>query len=265
MLSRDEICLAPIFHSIPQTQIINEGASVSLTCTVHSQLRCWSVWDKNGTINIPSHRIIINDSFNTKCLNISNVYSSDSGFYRITVENDHGRVEATIQLIVVVNSQACDSSINADNAPIRIKRQLMKHSTQSDMLVLAGQYQPSSLTSLKVYSNDKMLDENDQTHVTNHNNSVLIIKQHSEFGTLNYCCILQSKSGKTTGMVAQLSAFEDSNILPPIIIKHLPPTVKSFEGNEIELQFRIECDTPFTYVWLRNDIVIEDCHEFRYV
>lgn len=263
MLSIDKKCLAPIFHSIPQNQIIKEGESVSLACIVHSQLSCWFVWDKNGIVNIPSHRIVITESFNTKSLIITNVYSSDSGFYRITVENDHGRVEATIQLKVVVDTQACGSSSIADNAPIRVKRQLMEHFTALDTIVLAGQYQSLSLPSLKVYSNDKMLDENDQSHTIVHNHSVLIIKHYSAFGMVNYCCILQSRSGKTTGMVAQVSAVDDSNIFPPIIVKHLPPIVTSFEGNETDLQFRIECSTAFTYVWLRNDVVIEDCYEFR--
>lgn len=264
MQSRDQQCLAPVFHSIPQDQVIKEGTSVSFKCTVHSQLNCWSVWDKNGIINIPSHRIVITESYNTKCLKITNVSSSDSGCYRITVENDHGRVEASIQLKVVVDSQACNISTTTDNAPIRVKRQLMKHSTESDMMLLAGQYQSSSPTSLKVYSNDKILDENDETNVIVHNHSVIIIKENNG-GMANYCCILQSMSGKTTGMVAQVSATKDSNMLPPIIVKHLPPLVTSFEGYETDLQVKIECNTAFTYVWLRNDAVIEDCREFRYV
>ncbi|XP_065094647.1 titin homolog isoform X3 [Ochlerotatus camptorhynchus] len=264
MLSRDQKCLAPVFHSIPQDQVIKEGGSVSFKCTVHSQLSCWSVWDKNGIISIPSHRIVLTESSNTKCLKITNVSSADSGFYRITVENDHGRVEASIQLKVAVGSQGCSISTNADNAPIRVKRQLMKHSTGSDMIVLAGQYRSSSVTSLKVYSNGKMLDEDEITHVIVHNHYVIIIQEYNTFGMTNYCCILQSMSGKTTGMVAQVSTNKDSNMLPPIIVEHLPPLVTSFEGYETDLLVRVECNTAFTYVWLRNDVVIEDCHEFRY-
>lgn len=265
MQSRDQKCLAPVFHSIPQDQVIKEGASVSFKCSVHSQLSCWSVWDKNGIISIPSHRIVITDSSNTKCLKISNVSSADSGFYRITVENEHGRVEATVQLKVVLDEQVNSISPNAESAPIRVKRQLMKHSTEADFIVLVGQYESSSLTSLKVYSNDNMLDEKDKTNVIVHNNSVIIIKDSNRFGVENYCCILQSMSGKTAGMTAQVSTTKDSNVLPPTIVKHLPPLVTSFEGYETDLQIRIECSTAFTYVWLRNDVVIEDCHEFRYV
>lgn len=255
---------APVFHSIPQDQTVTEGASLRLTCSFHSQTGCWTTWDRNGIVCVPSHRIVMVESPNTKCLQISGLSLSDSGFYRITVENDYGRVEASIHLKVIENPLSSTVSHN-DNDPIRMKRQIMENFRDSDMVVLTGQYRSEIYPSLKVYFDNEVQYEINYDQIMGNKQTIIRIKDNTQLEARIYCCILQSISGKTSATVAKSSGNRNRKILPPKVLEHLPNSVTSFEGCETDLTLRIDNSLPFTYVWLRNGIAIEDCNEFRYI
>lgn len=47
------------------------------------------------------------------------------------------------------------------------------------------------------------------------------------------------------------------------ISQHLPEISRAVEGEVIDLTCVIDCDEPFSYVWLRNGEVLPDSEEFK--
>lgn len=106
---RDSSCIkpkrlkvtSPKFYAIPHNRIAEEGETVRFQCAVAGHPTPWITWDKNGTVVTPTSRITIFEKDDLKVLEISEVTMEDAGLYRVTLENEVGRVEATARLDVI--------------------------------------------------------------------------------------------------------------------------------------------------------------------
>lgn len=58
-------------------------------------------WDKDGEVVTPSSRITVLERDDLKILEISDVTPNDSGVYRVRLENDLGKIEASAKLEVI--------------------------------------------------------------------------------------------------------------------------------------------------------------------
>lgn len=70
-------------------------------CAIIGHPAPWIRWDKNGTVVTPSTRISIKEEDDVKILEIVDVIQEDAALYRVTAENDFGRIEASARLEVI--------------------------------------------------------------------------------------------------------------------------------------------------------------------
>jgi len=80
---------------------VEEGATVRFQCAIAGHPIPWVTWDKDGLIITPSRRLTIKEKDDLRVVEISEVTLEDAGLYRVTLENDVGRVEASARLDVI--------------------------------------------------------------------------------------------------------------------------------------------------------------------
>lgn len=96
--------IAPKFYTYPFNKVVEEGDHVVFQCAVKGLPAPWATWDKDGVIITPSSRITIREKDEVlRILEIEQVTIEDVGLYRITLENDYGRVEASARLEVITH------------------------------------------------------------------------------------------------------------------------------------------------------------------
>lgn len=91
----------PKFYAVPHNRVVEEGETVRFQCAVVGHPTPWVKWDKNGTIVTPTARISVKERDDVKIVEIMEVTQEDGGLYRVTVENDYGRIEASARLEVI--------------------------------------------------------------------------------------------------------------------------------------------------------------------
>lgn len=97
--------MAPTFYTYPFNKVVEEGDNVIFQCAVKGLPSPWATWDKDGIIITPTSRISIREKDDIlRILEIEQVSVEDVGVYRITVENEFGRAEASARLEVITRS-----------------------------------------------------------------------------------------------------------------------------------------------------------------
>lgn len=91
----------PKFYTVPYNRVVEIGDTVSFECSVAGQPLPWVAWDKDGISIAPTPRISLSERKDVRLLEISNVVYEDAGLYRVSLENDVGRTEATARLEVI--------------------------------------------------------------------------------------------------------------------------------------------------------------------
>lgn len=91
----------PKFYTIPHNRVAEEGETVRFQCAVAGHPAPWCVWDKDGITVTPTARITVKEKDDIRILEIAEVTPEDGGLYRVTLENDYGRTEATARLEVI--------------------------------------------------------------------------------------------------------------------------------------------------------------------
>ncbi|XP_041986457.1 uncharacterized protein LOC121738463 [Aricia agestis] len=95
---------APNFYTYPFNKVVEEGETVVFKCAVKGLPTPWATWDKDGIPLTPTARISIKEKDEMlRILEIEEVTIEDVGLYRITLENDYGRVEASARLEVITH------------------------------------------------------------------------------------------------------------------------------------------------------------------
>ncbi|XP_023937954.2 uncharacterized protein LOC112045836 isoform X2 [Bicyclus anynana] len=94
--------IAPKFYTYPYNKVVEEGDTVVFQCAVKGLPPPWATWDKDGIIITPTARISIREKDDMfRILEIEQVTVEDVGLYRVTLENDYGRAEASARLDVI--------------------------------------------------------------------------------------------------------------------------------------------------------------------
>lgn len=94
--------IPPSFYTYPFNKVAEEGDSVTLQCAIKGNPAPWATWDKDGVIITPSSRITIKEKDDVlRVLEIEQVSVDDVGVYRITIENEFGRQEASARIEVI--------------------------------------------------------------------------------------------------------------------------------------------------------------------
>lgn len=91
----------PKFYAVPHNRVAEEGETVRFQCAVMGHPFPWVKWDKNGTTVTPTTRISVKERDDVRILEITDVIPEDAGLYRVTLENEFGRIEASARLEVI--------------------------------------------------------------------------------------------------------------------------------------------------------------------
>lgn len=233
-----------------------------------------ATWDKDGIIVTPSTRYTIKEREDTRYLEIEEVSLEDAGLYRITLENDYGRIEATARLDVIKCRKGKSTrGIRASSAPSRhsrsVSRRIMGYSTRiGGRLVLASQTRSSSIPAKKtVYHNGYDITSCERLSITENENEILLeISEVKKCDEGEYTLILECEDeiiSTNTTYVRVLYADEnnDEENLPPQILKKLSD-ITSIEGLPIDLCLTIDSKVPFDYVWMKDDEIIINSDDF---
>uniref|UniRef100_A0A2A4IWL9 Uncharacterized protein n=1 Tax=Heliothis virescens TaxID=7102 RepID=A0A2A4IWL9_HELVI len=112
--------MAPSFYTYPFNKVVEEGETVTFKCAVKGQPSPWATWDKDGIIITPSARFTIKEKDELlRILEIEQVTIEDVGVYRITIENEFGRAEASARLEVITQKGKFYAGVRAYSASPR--------------------------------------------------------------------------------------------------------------------------------------------------
>ncbi|KMY94124.1 uncharacterized protein Dsimw501_GD25583, isoform G [Drosophila simulans] len=266
---------APKFLAIPYNRVVEEGDSVRFQCAISGHPTPWATWDKDGLIVTPTPRIAVKEIDDLRIIEIDEVTFDDAGLYRVTLENDFGRIEATARLDVIRSSRYSKSpsvrSVRASSSRrnAHLYRRIMGPSTAiGGRMALASGYRGSSVPSVRFYHNDVELEASERVHILLQDSmALLIVDNVTREDEGQYTCII---SGDHDPLITSTTVtFHDSNTEIPrrraVITEPLPEITKSLEGEVIDLCCSIDCDEPYSYVWLRNGEILPDSDEFNYI
>uniref|UniRef100_A0A1A9UZC2 Myosin light chain kinase, smooth muscle n=1 Tax=Glossina austeni TaxID=7395 RepID=A0A1A9UZC2_GLOAU len=275
-----QILAAPKFLAIPNNRVVEEGESVRFQCAIDGHPQPWSTWDKDGMIVTPTARVTIKEVDDLRFLEVDEVGYDDAGLYRVTLENDYGRIEATARLDVITRSRYSRSSssrsvrASSSRRNAYLHRRLMGPSTAiGGRMALAAGFRGFSVPSCKFYHNGVELQENETTlTVFNDQEAKLIIDNVNEDMEGIYTCLIQGQQHEpiATSTVVHFNRTTSSRIEIPEIIKPLPEMIKCKEGDTIDLSFQMNCQLPYTYIWTRinktwHGETISESQDFNYI
>ncbi|XP_055839411.1 myosin light chain kinase, smooth muscle-like isoform X1 [Episyrphus balteatus] len=269
------IVAAPKFYAIPHNKVVEEGDSVRFQCAITGHPTPWSTWDKDGMIVTPTTRISIKEIEDLRILEIDEVTFDDAGLYRITLENDYGRIEATARLDVIGSSKHSKSPMGravrstSSRRNFFISRRIMGPSTRiGGRMALSTSMRGSSVPARKFYHNgDEVMESERVQIVLTDSEARLIVDNVTEADEGIYTCIAQDENGAQATSTAVAFYNDDTDIPcdPPKILRHLSKTLEVCEGATTDLAFELECYEPYEYVWTRNGEVLPDSSEFKYI
>lgn len=264
---------APKFYSVPHNRVCEEGDTVRFQCAIAGHPIPWSTWDKDGVIVTPSQRYIIKERDDMRYLEIEEVCFEDAGLYRITLENEYGRIEATARLDIIKSNKVNRRGIRASSAPNRdtrsISRRIMGYSTKiGGRMALAGQRASSIPAKKTVYHDGYDITDSERLTITENENEILLeIDNVKTYDEGEYTLMLEDDDGviTTTTTFAKVHYVDDEIFgekIPPKIKQHLSKNVTSIEGISLDLTLHLDCKIPFDYVWFKNDEPIINSDDF---
>ncbi|XP_068144676.1 titin homolog isoform X2 [Drosophila tropicalis] len=267
---------APKFLAIPYNRVVEEGENVRFQCAIAGHPTPWATWDKDGLIVTPTGRIAVKEVDDLRFIEIDEVGFEDAGLYRITLENDFGRIEATARLDVIRSSRYSKSpsvrSVRASSSRRNayLHRRIMGPSTAiGGRMALATGYRGSSVPSVRFYHNNEELQPSDRVHIAVEPNEAFLIVDnvtHEDEGI--YTCIISGPDHDPLITSTCVKFYEsDIDIVrhPASIVEPLPEITRAVEGEIIDLCCEIDCSEPYYYVWRRNGEIIPDGSEFNYI
>lgn len=264
---------APKFFSVPHNRVCEEGETVRFQCAIAGHPVPWSTWDKDGIIVTPSTRYSIKERDDMRYLEIEEVCFEDAGLYRITLENDYGRIEATARLDIIKSRKSSTRGIRASSAPTSrqtrsVSRRIMGYSTKiGGRMALATQTtRASSIPTKKtIYHNGYDITSCERLSITESESEILIeIFNAKKSDEGEYTLMLESDEGvfTTTTFMRVLYANETaSEVLSPKIKRKLE-NISSIEGLPLDLTFEVDCEVPFDYVWMKDDEILANSDDF---
>ncbi|KFB53095.1 AGAP002154-PA-like protein [Anopheles sinensis] len=262
------------FIYVPQKIEVYECETAIFQCIIEGYPAPAMCWQRNGTPLTPSRTVSIQSKGSLCTMKIHNVTPKDSGQYQLVIENDSGRVERTIELLVLEKIRTINR-IKRNSVPsvgsIRIYRHINDYSPQvGEYIILNAEYYAPSIPSVRCFHNGRELDDGRVFHrsVSQRNLSLILEKaKPSDSGT--YTCVLETIDGCMKVMSAEIDVQDPKWSVPidkmPQIVRELPKVITVTEGTEVELALELYCSELFKCLWKRNGRPVKDSADFAYV
>lgn len=278
----------PKFYAVPHNRIAQEGETVRFQCAVAGHPTPWVTWDKDGRIVTPTARITMSEKEDLKILEISEVTAEDAGLYRIVVENEVGRIEASAKLDVIGHRsyEPKTHTVRAWSASPTFRRRLCSSVGRlGDNVTLACDIRSSPNPVTSWYRNGELVVRTKRVTPTWNGETAMLEIQNLEMDDAGvYTCVAENEFGKAE-CSTEVVVTEDNPSRPaaPVFVEPLNDVVTE-EGRAIELLTRIQggypcfCETvtpnnklrstgdgPLEIVWSKDNKEIPDCEDFHYV
>lgn len=258
---------APKFYSYPHNRIAEEGETVRFQCAVAGHPDPWVTWQKDGEIVNPSARLIITERDDIRTLEISDVSYKDSGIYKIVLENDVGRIEASAKLDVIrhriISSRGLRArSLSPRAAPVYTRSLVSGSATIGSRTRLFCDIKATPTPYLRWYKDDLPL-ENDEKYKSSFDGSVSILEIDNVKMEDNglYKCVATNKNGSAeTYAYLEVKQIE---YLPPAVVVGLPKTMRVLEATSAKLELKVTGSPPFDVVWMKDGCLLIDSPEFK--
>lgn len=260
--------MSPKFYAVPHSRVAEEGETVQFQCAIAGHPMPWSTWDKDGGAVTPTTRITIKERDDLRILEIEEVTHEDAGLYRITLENEYGRIEATARLDIIGHGRsAAGRGLRIGSSPrrnISVSRRLMGSSTRiGGRLTLAANFRGTSAPVRKFYHNGTDINfddsririEADDTDQFNINLTIDNVQAKDE-GI--YTCIAEN-AFSIAATSTYVTLFHDESE----IVKQAPEFVRPLDsietienGQHLDLTCQVQSFTPFDVQWKYNSKMI---------
>lgn len=260
---------APKFYAYPHNRVAEEGETVRFQCAVAGHPDPWVTWEKDGEVATPSARLKITENEDLRTLEIREVTPSDSGVYKIILENDVGRVEASAKLYVIAHRQVSSRGIRARSlsprsAPTYTRGLIGASARYGSRARLFSDIRAVPTPFLRWYKDGIPLDDSEK-YKSSYDGKIASLEidnvTYDDAGL--YKCVAKNKNGSAE-TCAQLEVFKEEN-LPPEIIEGLPKTLNGMEGNPVAMKIKVIGSQPFDVVWMKDGCILPDCADFRQV
>lgn len=240
---------APKFYAVPHNRVAEEGETVRFQCAVAGHPTPWVTWDKNGIVVTPSTRVTISERDDLRVLEITEVTVEDAGLYRVTLENDVGRVEATARLEVigphgymtrVANARA--RSTSPRTTPTFRRRLVGSVGRLGSRIALACDVRASPSPIPSWYRNGELVLRSERVVPTWDGQTCMleIISLEPEDAGV-YTCVVENELGRArcSAELRVTDAEDTSTLMPPVFVQGLTDVCLK-EGTSAELNVQIE-------------------------
>lgn len=262
--------IPPKFYTIPHNRVAEEGETVRFQCAISGHPEPWVVWNKNNHVVTPSSKIKITEKEDVRTIEISEVTTEDSGIYKITLENEIGKIEASARLDVIAHRGFSMRGIRARSSsprptPTHRKYYMGSNTHLGGSAMFFSDLRGLSSPYVRWYKNGQPIEEN----------SKYVIQITSKLSTLQinnvenkdlglYKCIAVDHNDVIESE-GKLEVDDASHILisSPKLIYGLPEEKIVFEGSEVRLQVKVESKTEYDVVWMKDGCVVPQCHDFQ--
>ncbi|XP_051161896.1 titin homolog isoform X2 [Leptopilina boulardi] len=265
----------PKFYTVPHNRVAEEGETIRFQCAITGHPMPWVIWDKNGVPITQTPRIVIKEKDDLRVLEISQVTSEDAGLYRVTLENDVGRTEASARLEIINRHSAVPRPIRTRSASPRtyptFTRSLLGCATRvNDSFQLQCDIRSSPSPTPSWYRNGKRIERSSRIrkHFDGRTARIDILEvKKSDSG--EYVCEAYNFLGSTRSS-CQVIVFDSEDVSTldkeaPKFLQTLSKESIVMEGHSYELQTRITGTPPFEIKWLKDKKEVCDTDCYRYV
>ncbi|KAE8748296.1 hypothetical protein FOCC_FOCC004932, partial [Frankliniella occidentalis] len=268
----------PRFYAVPHNRVAEQGETVRFQCAVAGHPQPWARWDKDGVSCAATARVTVSERDDVRVLEVRGVTPEDAGIYRVVIENDYGRVEATARLEVIGHRglpvrpeplRAWGSS-PARTSPAFGRRPASQVSRAGGEATLSCDLDGSPAPVTNWYKDgDLVLRGSRATPSWDGRVSRLTLRELRAADAGVYICVASNEAGETR-CSAQLLVLDqgdpsDADRRPPVFVKGIPRHTDAHEGKALELQVELRGSAPFQVVWLKNGVELPDCSDFRQV
>lgn len=262
--------MPPKFYAAPHSRVVEEGESVVFQCAIAGVPTPWSTWDKDGHIVTQTTRLTLKERGDLRVLEIQEVTFEDAGLYRITLENDYGRIEATARLDVISNGRhPASRDVRTSASPRKsVSRRIMGNSTKiGGRLVLATTFRGGSVpTSSKFYHNgDEVNVDNARIKVISEGAEVrLVIEQTTKSDEGIYTCLAEDGDNLSATSTNVTFTKHPERIMEerPEFLYELEATQASKTDAFVDLKCVVCCESPFDIQWKHDGRIIENAGKF---
>uniref|UniRef100_A0A182QC83 Myosin light chain kinase, smooth muscle n=1 Tax=Anopheles farauti TaxID=69004 RepID=A0A182QC83_9DIPT len=262
------------FIYVPKKLEVYEYETAIFQCIIEGYPTPVMSWQRNGVSLAPSRTVSIQSKGSLCTMKIQNVSPKDGGQYQLVIENESGRVERTIELLVLEKIRTINpvkrNSLPAASS-IRIYRHINDYSPQvGEYIILNAEYYAPSIPTVRCFHNGRELEDGRIFHRSvSQRNVSLVLEKAKPCDSGTYTCVLETIDGCMKVMSAEIDVQDPKWSVPidkmPRIVRELPKVITITEGTEVELTLELQCSELFKCLWKKNGKPIKDSSDFAYI